>query len=186
MKALEVFWRHGFEGASISQLTEAMGITRPSLYATYGNKEELFRKALDLYEATYMGFTAEALEAPTSRDVAARILSGYIRLAADGSTPRGCMGTSGALSCSTAADPIKDELVRRRGQFEAALRRRLEAAQSAGDLGRDEDAADLARFVMAFVSGVAVEALGGASRASLERAAVLALRAWPTQAAATG
>ena len=182
MMALEVFWQHGFEGTSLSDLTQAMGITRPSLYATYGNKEELFRKALDLYDSTYMGFATEALEAPTSREVAARIMSGFVRLATNANHPRGCMGTSGALACSTAADPIKEELVRRRGLFEAALRRRLEAAKVAGDLGADDDAADLARFVMAFVSGIAVQAAGGASRASLDRAVVVALRAWPTAA----
>ncbi len=179
MKALEVFWTHGFEGSSITDLTQAMGITRPSLYATYGNKEELFRKALDLYDTTYMGFLFSALEAEKSREVAAKIMAGFVRLATDANHPRGCMGTSGALVCSTAADPIKEELVRRRALFEAALRRRFETAKAAGDLGQSENAADLARFVMAFVAGVAVQASSGASRASLERAAAVALRAWP-------
>jgi AcrR family transcriptional regulator len=186
MKALEVFWQNGFEGATISDLTEAMGITRPSCYATYGNKEDLFRKALDLYESTYMGFTLEALEAPTSREVAAAMMAGFVRLATDTNHPRGCLGTNGALACSTAAAPIKEELVRRRGLLEAALRRRLEAAKAAGDLGPSENVGDLARFVMAFTAGVAVQASSGASRASLERAASVALRAWPTQGALAG
>src|SRR5262245_59406118 len=60
-RALEVFWRKGYEGASISELTEAMGINRPSLYAAFGNKEELFRKALDRYVQGPAAYTYEAL-----------------------------------------------------------------------------------------------------------------------------
>ena len=133
-----MFWQHGFEGASLTDLTDAMGITRPSLYATYGNKEDLFRKALDLYDATYMGFARDALDEPSSRIVVERILAGFVRVATDAQHPRGCMGTNGSLACSAAADPIKEELVRRRGVFEAALRRRLETARVAGELPPDE------------------------------------------------
>ena len=181
-RALDVFWRRGYEAASLTELTEAMGITRPSLYAAYGNKETLFRKALDLYEATHLGFWRTALEAPSSREVVARLLDGFVSLATDGDHP-GCMGTQGALVCSTAADPIKHELLRRRGLFEAALVARLERARDDGDLSADESAADLARFVMTFASGIAVQAAGGATRASLLRAAELGLRAWPNVAA---
>ena len=101
-RALEVFWRHGYEGASLTELTAAMGITRPSLYAAYGNKETLFRKALDLYDARYMGFAFTALGAPRARDVVDGVLAGFVDLAAGDDTPPGCMGTQGALVCSTA------------------------------------------------------------------------------------
>ncbi len=178
-RALEVFWRHGFEGASMSELTAAMGITRPSLYATYGNKEDLFRKALDLYDERHMGFTREALEAPASRDVALRILNGFAHMATDAQKPRGCMDTNGTLACSAAADPIKDELVRRRALLEVALQRRLERARAEGDLPEGQHPADLARYLMTMACGIAVQAAGGASRASLERAVAVALQVWP-------
>ena len=180
-KALEVFWRHGFEGASMSQLTAAMGITKPSLYAAYGNKEDLFRKALDLYEDVYMSFMRDALEAPTAREVVARVIGGFVELATDAQNPRGCMGISGALACSAAAEPIKEELARRRGVFEKALKHRLKSAQTQGELASSEDAGDLARFVMTFAVGVAVQAASGASRGALRRAADIALRAWPAR-----
>src|SRR3981189_1908276 len=77
-KALRVFWSKGYEGASLSDLTEAMGITRPSLYAAFGNKEALFRKALDLYEHDKLAFVGAALEAPTARGVAERLLLGAL------------------------------------------------------------------------------------------------------------
>ncbi len=181
-RALEVFWRHGFEGASMSELTVAMGITRPSLYATYGNKEELFRKALDLYDERYMAFTREALKAPSSREVILRLLTGFARITTDAHKPRGCMDTNGTLACSAAADPIKEELVRRRAVLEAALCSRLERARAAGDLPEGQDPADVARYVMTVACGIAVQAAGGMSRAALERTAAVALQVWSAPA----
>ncbi len=179
-KALEVFWRRGFEGASMAELTAAMGITKPSLYACYGNKEELFRKALDLYDRKYMGFMREALEAATSREVVAAILLGMVRsTTADGQHPPGCMSLNGARACSAAADPIKEETLRPCKIFEGQLARRLDRALAAGDLlpGSDPDA--LASFVMTVASGIAFQAASGVSGASLRTSAELALRAWP-------
>lgn len=179
-KALEVFWRRGFEGASMTELTAAMGITKPSLYASYGNKEELFRKALDLYDSTYMGFMREALEAATSREVVAAILLGMVRsTTADGDHPPGCMSLNGALACSAAADPIKEETLRRRNIFEGQLALRLERALAAGDLPPGSDPRSLASFVMTVSSGIAYQATSGVSAASLRSSAELALRAWP-------
>ncbi len=183
-KALEVFWRHGFEGASMADLTAAMGITKPSLYASYGNKEELFRKALDLYDCKYMGFMREALEAGSSREVAAGILHGMVGASAsDGEHPPGCMSVNGALACSAAADPIKEETTRRRKVFEGDLARRLERDRARGDLPADSDPMALASFVMTLASGIAYQAASGASGASLRKTAELALGAWPSAAA---
>src|SRR3982751_2569462 len=80
--ALRVFWAKGYEGASLSDLTEAMGITRPSLYAAFGNKEALFHKALELYEREKLAYIGEALQAPTSRAGAARMSRGYALISA--------------------------------------------------------------------------------------------------------
>src|SRR2546421_127594 len=89
--ALRVFWTKGYEGASLTDLTEAMGITKPSLYAAFGNKESLFRKALDLYEREKLAYVAEALNAPTSREVAARLLRGALEMQTSEGEPKGCM-----------------------------------------------------------------------------------------------
>ena len=179
-KALEVFWRHGFEGASMVDLTAAMGITKPSLYASYGNKEALFRKALDLYDRKYMGFMRDALGARTARETVELILLGMVRAtAADGAHPPGCMSMNGALACSAAADPIKEEVLRRRKIFEGELARRLERARAEGDLPADGDPQALAGFVMAVASGIAFQAASGVGGASLRTTAGLALRAWP-------
>ncbi len=185
-RALEVFWRHGFEGASMSALTAAMGITRPSLYATYGNKETLFRRALDLYDERHMAFTREALEAATSREVAMALLLGFAHIATDAREPRGSMDTNGTLACSAAADPIKAELVRRRGLLEDALRLRLERARVEGDLPAGQDPADLARYVLTVACGITVQAAGGATRETLERTAAVALQVWPAWSSPAG
>src|SRR6266576_3208918 len=106
-QALKVFWRRGYEGTSLSDLTGAMGINRPSLYAAFGNKEALFRKALDRYANGPAGYTRAALDELTARAVAERLL----REAADGLTdphhPRGCLAVHGALTCGEGAEPIR-------------------------------------------------------------------------------
>lgn len=179
-RALQVFWRQGFEGTSITDLTEAMGITRPSLYATYGNKEELFRKALDLYDEAYMGFKYEALKASSARDVIECLLMGLAGALTDPSHPPGGLDVNGALACSRAADPIRLEICRRRATFEQALGDRLGRATAEGDLPPDVKAVDLARFLMAVAQGMAVQASAGASRHDLDTIARFAIAGIPT------
>jgi AcrR family transcriptional regulator len=178
--ALEVFWRQGYAGTSLSDLTDAMGITRPSLYATYGNKEELFLKVLDRYENTCMSFMREALNEPTARAVVEKWLYGAADAQTDPSHPSGCLGMNGALACSDEVEPIREELVGRRLAAEAVLRRRLEEAKTAGDLPDDADPAGLASYVTTIGQGMATQAASGASRETLHRVIETALRAWPS------
>jgi AcrR family transcriptional regulator len=179
-KALHVFWQRGYEGTSLSDLTEAMGINRPSLYAAFGNKEDLFRRALERYAETGAGaIHREALAEPTARSVVERLLKSAAHSLTDPKNPRGCLAVQGALTCGEAAQSIKDELCRRRSAGEQALRERFERAKGEGDLARDADAAALARFVMTVTQGMSVQAAGGASRHDLLLVAEMALKAWP-------
>lgn len=178
-RALQVFWRKGYEGTSLSDLTKAMGINRPSLYAAFGNKENLFRKALDRYAEGPAAYTRTALDEPTARAVVERLLHGVVDLLTDPCTPQGCLAVQGALACGEAADVIRQELVARRAAGEAALCQRLERARADDDLPADADAADLARYVTTVAQGMAVQAAGGASREELRRVVETALRAWP-------
>ena len=177
--ALRVFWRKGYEGASLPDLTKAMGINRPSLYAAFGNKEALFRKALDRYDERLAVYVGKALGEPTARAVAQRLLRGSADLLTDPRNPPGCLMVQGALACSESAESIRRELVARRAASEVALRRRFERAQADGDLSADAAPADLARYVVTVIRGMAVQAAGGASRTQLQRVAGMALRAWP-------
>lgn len=178
-KALTVFWEKGYEGASLTDLTEAMGINRPSLYAAFGNKEELFRKAFDRYATNQASFWAKALEAPTARAVAEQILRGFVCAQSAPDHPRGCLGVQGALSCGTEADPIRKELCARRAASEDVLRQRFERAKAEGDLPASADAGDLARYIATVVQGMAVQATGGVKCEELSRLVDVAMAAWP-------
>ncbi len=178
-RALRVFWRKGYEGTSLADLTRAMGINRPSLYAAFGSKEGLFRKALDRYAEGPAGYVREALNEPTARAVAERLLHGAVDLLTNPRNPRGCLAVQGALACGEAADSVRRELIARRAAGETALRERLARAVSEGDLPADVESAALARYVITVIHGMAVQAAGGASREHLLGVAEMALRAWP-------
>ena len=177
--ALRVFWQKGYEGTALSDLTAAMGINRPSIYATFGNKEALFRKALDRYSERKTNYTAEALKEPTARAVAERLLVGAADLLSCPGNPKGCLMVQGALACGEEADPIRKELISRRATGEAALQERFERAKLEGDLPAGVDAGDLARYVMAVMHGMSVQSAGRASRADLQTVIDLSLRGWP-------
>jgi AcrR family transcriptional regulator len=177
-QAVRVFWKHGYEGASLPQLTRAMGINRPSMYAAFGNKESLFRKALDRYVETSGCALREALNQPTARATAERLLRATVNQGARGKI-RGCMLVQGALACGESADPIRHELAHRRTTVERALRQRFERARRQRDLPANSDPAALAKFVATFQHGLAVQLASGASRDKLLAAVDVALCAWP-------
>jgi AcrR family transcriptional regulator len=176
-RAMYVFWAKGYEGASLSSLTRAMRINRPSLYAAFGNKEQLFRKVLDRYMDGPVAWFGEALAAPKARDVVEQIFLGTARMAENRSVPAGCLLVQGALACGNAS--ARTEVAARRVAAEVALRRRLQRAKREGDLPKNADPAELAHYVMTVVRGMAVQSAGGASRDQLHRVAQIALRAWP-------
>jgi AcrR family transcriptional regulator len=178
-RALHVFWQKGYEGASLSDLTEAMHINRPSLYAAFGNKEQLFRKALDRYAEGPGASLRAALNEPTARTVVTRLLRAAIDMITDPRTPAGCLMVQGALACGDASDPIRQEVSARRIANETALRYRLVRAKKEGDLPSTASATDLARYIATIVHGLAVQRAGGATRAQLLRVMKAALRAWP-------
>jgi AcrR family transcriptional regulator len=177
--ATQVFWTKGYEGASLTDLTQAMGINRPSLYAAFGNKETLFHKTLDRYAEGRAAHVREALKQPTARAVAEHLLRRAADLLTDPRHPTGCLMVQGALACGEDADCIRQALVSRRVAIEAALRRRFQRAKEEGDLATDTNPADLSRYVMTISQGMAVQAAGGASRADLQRVVATAMRSWP-------
>lgn len=177
--ALRVFWRHGYEGASLTELTSAMGITKPSLYAAFGNKEALFRKALDLYEREKLSYMKTALEAPTSRGVAERLLRGALEMQTSGCDPKGCLGVISTVACGPEAESIKADVIARRASSEAALVARFERAKAEGDLPESIDPAALARYLTAVMQGLTVQAGAGACCADLTKLVETSLSLWP-------
>lgn len=179
-EALHVFWAKGYDGASMTDLTEAMGITKPSLYAAFGNKESLFHKALDLYESEKLEYTRAALQQPTARRVAEYYLRGGVDVHAAEGKPQGCMGLISSLACSPEAELIKADVIRRRSSSQRALVERFEQAKREGDLPAHIDAEGLTSLLYAILQGITVQAGAGATRAELERLVDTSLALWPS------
>ncbi len=179
--ALRVFWTRGYEGASLTELTEAMGVTRPSLYAAFGNKEALFHKALDLYERDKLAYMRSALDAPSVRGVAERLLRGALAIQTEIGTPKGCLGVMATAACGAEAESIKAEVLRRRASSNAALIARFEQGRADGDIPDGFEPEALVRYLMALLQGLSVQASAGASAAELGRLVETSLAVWPTR-----
>jgi AcrR family transcriptional regulator len=178
-RAMTTFWRKGYEGTSLSDLTAAMGISRPSLYAAYGNKEELFRKVLERYGEGPSSYERDALAQPTGREVAESLLRGAADVQTDPDTPAGCLAVLGSTYCAEDSSPIGKILIASRLAGHAAIRERFERAQAAGDLPTTADPQALTHYIGAVVCGMAVLAASGATREELERVIELTMQAWP-------
>lgn len=175
-RALELFWRRGYEGTSVADLTDEMDVSRPSLYAAFGDKEELFRAVVARYEAQYADHVRRALERPQIADAIRTLLLDAAAALTAPDRPAGCLLVHGALACDEENAAARDLLAAARLSRQAAIRARLEGAAGQGDLAPDGDPVLLAEYVMALLSGMAVQAIGGASRDALTAVAELGLR----------
>lgn len=178
-QAMDVFWRHGYEGASMAELTSAMGLNPPSLYAAFGNKEGLFRAVLDRYAEGRADFMDDVLSAPTSRQVVERYLRGSAEMALEPKKPAGCLVLQSGLTCGKGGEAVVEELAERRRDPECQLKTRFERARDEGDLPRGVEPLTLARYLVAVNNGLCVQATSGATRQELQQVAEMALRAWP-------
>lgn len=181
-RALLLFWKCGYEGTSLADLTQAMGISKPSLYAAFGTKEQLFRRALERYAEGPGSYASRALGEPTSRSVAEATLRGAVETTIMPAGFGGCLTVQGALVSSPGAKPAFDVLVEWRNAAGKQLEERFDRAVAEGDLPEDARPARLARFVMTLVFGIAVQAADGIGREELDEVVDDALLRWPTDA----
>ena len=176
---MKVFWKKGYEGTSLSDLTEAMGINRPSLYAAYGNKEELFRKVLDRYGECATGYFEKALAEPTARAVIEKLFTSTITFLCDARNPRGCLVVQGALCCGDEAEAVREEVRLRRIQVLDRLEARFKRARKEGDLAAGVNYAHLARYVAIVMNGLSVQASNDATCEEMRGAVDFALKSLP-------
>jgi AcrR family transcriptional regulator len=174
--AMRVFWEKSYEGATIADLTEAMGINRSSIYAAFGDKESVFRRVMERYRERRMTYIRQALAQPSLREVVARLIDGTAEFLSTPGNPRGCLSIQGALACGTDAEPVKQAIIDWRKSGEAALRKRLQQAQSEGELPAQIQPPDFARYLSSVIAGLGVQAANGATRAELRRIAEIAVR----------
>lgn len=178
-RAMEVFWSQGYEGASISELTGAMGIGAPSLYAAFGSKEELFREAIDYYGRTEGPEIWDAVDrAPNAREAMAGFLTATARSFSRPGKPRGCMVVLSQLNATEASASVCSALRANRALGRSRLEDRLRAAADAGELPSTLDVKALADFYVTVQQGMSIKARDGASRDELMAVAQSAMAAW--------
>ena len=178
--AMHVFWERGYEAASIADLTSAMGITPPSLYTAFGDKEQLFLEAIERYALGYGSAGVRALtEEPTARGAIERWLLEAANELTQPCHPKGCMVVMAATNCSAAAERVQDALLLRRTEAIASVGRRIQGGIDNGELPPDTDAQDLANFYATIYQGMSMQAKDGATHESLLATVRTAMRSWP-------
>jgi AcrR family transcriptional regulator len=167
--AMRVFWEKSYDGATMSELTAAMGINRSSMYAAFGDKEQLFRLAVERYAVGQMSYLHAALRENSFKEVVRTAFKGMVEFLSTPGNPRGCLSVQGALATSTESEPVKQMMVEVRKQGELALRRRIQEAKKDGEIPADINPSDYARFFSLIVGGLAVQSVNGATRAEMQR-----------------
>ncbi len=177
--AMVLFWRQGYEGTSIADLTQALGINPPSLYAAFGSKQELFEKTLDRYICERTVKVEEAMAQPTARQAVLDLLTGRVEAFTVPGQPSGCMTVQAGMASGEPHHEIVDLLAAAREEMRRTVLDRFDKAVAGGDLPAGTDCAALARYVMAATYGLSVEAASGAPREELLAAAILAAQVVP-------
>ncbi|WP_097303662.1 TetR/AcrR family transcriptional regulator [Pseudomonas chlororaphis] len=161
--AAEVFWRLGYEGASMPELSAAMGITVQSLYAAFRSKAELYQQALAHYQRSTGAFAERALREE------ADVVDGFLRLLREAAheyslpdRPRGCMISTATLACAVENDGIREFVSGLRANTLKAFEAHIEQGIASGQLRADTQAAALARYIGAIIQGMSVQAQDGA------------------------
>ncbi|MCP3140633.1 TetR/AcrR family transcriptional regulator [Pyxidicoccus xibeiensis] len=178
-QAMQVFWERGYEGTSLSELTAAMGIKAPSLYAAFGSKEELFREAVRFYDLLEGGATNRALrEAPTARAAVEAMLRDNVKEYASPSTPPGCMIVLAAVAGSTESAGVREFLAELRRSSTTDIQRRLDRGVAEGELPPGTDTAAMAAFYATVLQGLSIQSRDGATLETMTAVADCAMAAW--------
>jgi len=179
-RATLLFWQHGYEGTSIADLTAAMGVSPPSLYAAFGDKRALFTEVVERYGDTFGAFMENALDRESdARAGFARMLDEAAVSYTDPEHPAGCLIISAAVNYSPGTADVEEDLRARRTANVRSFEKRLTAAQEQGTLAESADTRALAVYFAAVVQGMSQQARDGATAEELRRVAEYAMTAWP-------
>ena len=183
-RAMEVFWERGYEGTSISDLTAALGIGAPSLYAAFGCKEEIFREAVELYDTLEGSATERALrEEPTARKAIEAMLRDNADIYTDPERPSGCMIVLGATTWTPHNESVRAYLAGLRRNASEAIRDRLQRGIAEGDVAPGTDVDALASYYNTVLEGLSIQARDHTPREAMHAIIDCALAGWETMAA---
>lgn len=174
--AMLLFWERGYEGTSMADLTQAMGLNPSSIYAVFGDKYALFSLAAKRYMERRAQYAGKALEEPTLEEVVRALFDNTIAFLTTPGHPQTCMTLAGAVGCSVEAKPARDLMTEIRKQNQIALRQRLLKARKSGELPKDIDLDDYTRYLSTIIAGLSIQAANGSTKAELKRTAQMALR----------
>jgi AcrR family transcriptional regulator len=174
--AMLLFWERGFEGTSMADLTQAMGLNPSSIYAAFGDKYALFSRAAQRYLDTRAQYAKKALEEPTLEKVIRALFNNTVAFLTSSDHPPTCMTLAGAMACGAEAAPARDLMTAIRMQNQATIRERLVKARNSGELPKGLDADDYARYLSSILAGLSIQAANGSTKPELKRTARLALR----------
>ncbi|MEV8341393.1 TetR/AcrR family transcriptional regulator [Streptomyces niveus] len=180
--AMVTFWTQGYEGTAMSDLTAAMGMSAPSIYAAFGDKESLFRKAVERYMAGPGAYLEVALRQRTAEALARAFLYSAVEAVAGEHTPRGCLVVQSALAVNPRSASVREYLNGLREDGVRILADRLRSYSGAAGLPPGSDPSALARLLVTVVQGVAVQAASGAPRAALRAVADEMMLCWSRRA----
>ena len=176
---MNLFWERGYEGTSVGDLTDAMGINKPSLYAAFGSKERLFREALARYDTVEGEPIQRALDqGRTARAAVEAVLRHNAHAYCGTEKPQGCMIVLSSLVGTAENEEVRRFLAESRRRGEAALRLRIERGVTEGDVPAGADAAKIAAFYTTVMHGLSVQARDGASTEALDAIVDCALASW--------
>jgi AcrR family transcriptional regulator len=175
---MEVFWSKGYESTSISDLTAAMGINPPSLYAAFGDKERLFLEAVERYQQV-RGTSCPYGEEPTARGAFAALLNYMAEELTSSAHPRGCMMIMAAATANSASPELQAALAQRRAESRTYMKARIEQGIAEGDVPPGTDAGALTDFFVTIIGGMALQAKDGATRKSLAATVERAMTIFP-------
>lgn len=177
-RAMHAFWRHGYETTSVAELTAAMGVSAPSLYAAFGDKQALFLEAMQLYAGDSAVIGEALAAAPSARAGVAAMLAGAATAFTGATTPPGCLLASATASGSAASQPVQAAVAAVRARVADLVRDRVAADIANGALPAATDATALADLVIAVIQGMSVLARDGLPRARLLALGEQALQAF--------
>ena len=176
-----LFWTKGFEGASLADLTSAMGINPPSLYAAFGDKEGLFLEAMERYQRRWRS-SCPWPDEPTGEKAVRRLLAECATAYTNPATPRGCLIMMGVDTSASSTTRVQKALADKRTQGRDRLRDRIQRAIAEREIPPSTDALALANYFMAIIAGMSLQARDGATRKTLLTMVDDAMRAWPEAA----